>query len=176
MEILYQSSVAWAGFLGAALAVLVSLALAADKDALYLTIKALGELSDTEFASTMPGLLAMFSKQGWLVLLWGIVLLPVGFGIQAIALLRSRSLTRWQSLLFLVGVMLIGTPDAVEVVNLTAPVLLTIALARSGIRIMNDDKPSQAVQGAHECFPADFLRTALNTRSTSGLRLPTPAQ
>ena len=31
----------------------------------------------------MPGLLAMFSKRGWLVLLWGILLLPIGFGIQA---------------------------------------------------------------------------------------------
>ena len=27
----------------------------------------------------------MFSKHGWLVLIWGILFLPVGFGIQAIA-------------------------------------------------------------------------------------------
>ncbi len=27
----------------------------------------------------------MFSKHGWLVLIWGILFLPVGFGIQVIA-------------------------------------------------------------------------------------------
>jgi len=27
----------------------------------------------------MPGLLAMFAKEGWLILLWGIMLLPIGF-------------------------------------------------------------------------------------------------
>jgi hypothetical protein len=71
-----------------------------------------------------------------LVLLWGILLLPVGFGIQAIALLQSKSLTRWQSLLFLVGVLLIGTPDGVEIVNLTASILLTITFVLYGIQIV----------------------------------------
>ena len=89
--------------MAAALAVLGALALAADKGALCLTMSALDELSDTEFTSMMPGLLAMFSKRGWLVLLWGILLLPVGFGIQAIALLKSKAIARWQSLLFLIG-------------------------------------------------------------------------
>lgn len=81
MKRLERSSGALAGFVGAALAVLGSLALAADKGALCLTMSALDGLSDAEFAGMMPGLLAMFSKRGWLVLLWGIVLLPLGFGI-----------------------------------------------------------------------------------------------
>jgi hypothetical protein len=99
-------------------------------------MSALDGLSDAEFANMMPGLLAMFSKAGWLVLLWGIVLLPLGVGIQAIALLRSGALARWQSLLLLVGVLLIGTPDGVEVVNLTASVLLTVALVPYGVRLI----------------------------------------
>jgi hypothetical protein len=139
MKLLDQGPGAWAGFVGAALAVLGSLALAADKGALCLTMSALDELSDAEFASMMPGLLAMFSKGGWLVLLWGIMLLPVGFGIQAIALLRSGPLARWQSLLLLVGVLLIGTPDGVEVVNLTASVLLTIAFVPYGIQLIRGE-------------------------------------
>jgi hypothetical protein len=139
MKRLDHGSGAWAGFLGGALAVLGALALAADKGALCLTVSALNELSDTEFANMMPGLLAMFSKGGWLVLLGGIMLLPVGFGIQAIALLRSGSLARWQSLLFLVGVLLIGTPDGVEVVNLTASVLLTIAFLPYGIQLIRGE-------------------------------------
>lgn len=140
MKLLDRSSGAWAGFLGAALAVLGALALAADKGALCLTMSALDELSDTEFTNMMPGLLAMFSKRGWLVLIWGIVLLPVGFGIQAIALFKSKSIVRWQSFLFLVGVLLIATPDGVEIVNLTASVLLTIAFVPYGLQMIRNER------------------------------------
>jgi len=42
----------------------------------------------------MPGLVARFAKSGWLVVLWG--------------------------LLFLIGVLLVSTPDGVEIVNLSA--------------------------------------------------------
>jgi hypothetical protein len=136
MHVLDRTSGAWAGFLGAALAVLGALALAADKGALCLTMSALNGLSDAEFTNMMPGLLAMFSKQGWLVLLWGILLLPVGFGVQAIALFRSQALPRWQSALFLVGVLLIATPDGVELVNLTASVLLAVAFVPYGLHLM----------------------------------------
>lgn len=145
MELLERSSGARAGFLGAAMAVLGALALAADKGALCLTMSALDELSDTEFTSMMPGLLAMFSKRGWLILLWGILLLPVGFGIQAIALLKTRSIARWQSVLFLVGVLLIATPDGVEVVNLTASVLLAIAFVPYGIQMIRNE-PREAAR------------------------------
>ena len=136
MRLLGHTSSAWWGFLGGALAVLGSLALAADKGALCLTMSALNKLSDAEFTSMMPGLLAIFTKSGWLVLLWGIVLLPLGFGIQAIGLFRSKSLTRWQSLLLLVGVLLIALPDGVEIVNLTASILLAIAFVPYGIELI----------------------------------------
>jgi hypothetical protein len=124
-----------------------SLALAADKGALCLTMSALDELSDSEFTSMMPGLLAIFSKRGWLVLLWGTLLLPVGFGIQAIALLKSKSLTRWQSLLLLIGVLVIGAPDGVEVVNLTAAILLTIAFVPYGIQIIRSQRQEAIANG-----------------------------
>ena len=148
MKLLDRSSGAWAGFVGAALAVLGALALAADKGALCLTMSALDGLSDTEFAGMMPGLLAMFSKRGWLVLLWGILLLPVGFGIQAIALFRNRCIARWQSLLFLVGVLLIATPDGVELINLTASVLLTIAFVPYGIQLIRHEPQAGVASGA----------------------------
>ena len=139
IKLLDHSSLAWAGFLGGALAVLGSVALAADKGALCLTMSALDKLSDAEFSNMMPGLLLIFAKSSWMVLLWGILLLPVGFGIQAIALLRSRSLPRWQCLLFLVGVLLIGTPDGVEFINLAASLLLTSAFVPYGIQIIRSE-------------------------------------
>jgi hypothetical protein len=137
-KLLDRSSAAWAGFAGAVLAVLGALMLAADKGALCLTMSGLDTLSEGEFAQMMPGLLAMFSKEGWLVLLWGILLLPLGFGIQAIALLKSQTLPRWQSILFLIGVLLVGTPDGVEIVNLIAAILLAVAFVPYGIQIIGN--------------------------------------
>jgi len=136
MTLLDGSPSAWAGFVGAALAVLGSLSLAADKGALCLSMSALDGLSDAEFSGMMPGLLAMFAQRGWLVLLWGIVLLPIGFGIQAVALLRTARLPRRPSLLFLLGVLLIATPDGVEIVNLTASVLLAVAFIPYGLQLI----------------------------------------
>jgi hypothetical protein len=139
MKFVDRGDGAWAGFLGASLAVLGSLALAADKGALCLTMSALDGLNNTEFSNMMPGLLAMFEKRGWLVLLWGIVLLPIGFGIQAVALLKSKSIPRWQGFLFLIGVLLIAIPDGVELVNLTASVLLAVAFVPYGIRLIRNE-------------------------------------
>jgi len=137
MALLDRTSMTWAGFIGGAIAILGSLSLAADKGALCLTMSALDTLSEAEFAQMMPGLLAIFAKEGWMVLLWGILLLPVGFGIQAFALIRTRIVPRWQSVLFLIGVLLIGTPDGVEIVNLSAAILLTIAFVPYGIQLIN---------------------------------------
>lgn len=148
MRLLDRTSGAWWGAVGAALAVLGSLALAADKGALCLTMSALNGLSNAEFTNMMPGLLAMFSKHGWLVLLWGIVLLPVGFGMQAIGLLRTKALMRWPSILFLVGALLMGTPDGVEIVNLTAAILLAIAFVPYGIRLMRSEHRAVVASGA----------------------------
>jgi len=138
MKMLERTSADWAGFIGGILAVLGALMLAADKGALCLTMSAFDTLPDHEFSQMMPGLLALFAKKGWVVLVWGILLLPVGFGIQAIALLKTRTIPRWQSTLFLVGVLLVGVPDGVEIVNLTASVLLTAAFIPYGIRIITD--------------------------------------
>jgi hypothetical protein len=136
MKLLDRGSSAWAGFVGGVLAVLGALMLAADKGALCLTMSALDTLPDREFAQMMPGLLAMFAKEGWLVLLWGILLLPVGFAIQAIALLRTKTLPRWQSTLFLIGVLLVAVPDGVEIINLTASILLAVAFVPYGMQII----------------------------------------
>jgi hypothetical protein len=136
MRVLQHGAGAWPGFIGAALAVLGALALAADKGALCLTMSSFDGLTDAEFAGMMPGLLAMFSLSGWLVLLWAIVFLPIGFGIQAIALLRWSSLPRWQSLLLLIGVLFIGTPDGVEIVNLIAALLLSAVFVPYGISLV----------------------------------------
>ena len=136
MKLLDRGSAAWAGFLGGILAVFGSLMLAVDKGALCLTMSALETVPDGDFARMMPGLLAMFSKEGWLVLTWGLLLLPIGSAIQAIALIKAKAIPRWQSILFLIGVLFVGTPDGVEIINLSASILLAVAFVPYGIQII----------------------------------------
>jgi hypothetical protein len=136
MRLLNNGSYAWAGLIGGVLAVFGSLMLAADKGALCLTMSALDSLPAADFARMMPGLLAMFSKQGWLVLIWGLLFLPIGFAVQAVALLKAKAISRWQGILFLVGVLFIGTPDGVEIVNLSAAILMAIAFVPYGVQII----------------------------------------
>ena len=136
MKILSQGSAAWAGLIGAALAVLGAILLAADKGALCLTMSALDTVPEEKFSAMMPGLLAMFSKKGWMVLLWGILLLPVGFAIQAVGLLQANALPPWQSTLFLIGVLLVATPDGLEIINLSASVLMAAALIPYGLQLI----------------------------------------
>lgn len=136
MNLQKNKSTAWYGFIGGVLAILGTLMLAADKGALCLTMSALDTLPEHEFQIMMPGLLAMFAKKGWLVLIWGLLLLPIGFVIQAIGLLKSKSLATWQSLLFLIGVLFIGTPDGVEIINLTASILIALAFIPYGLKII----------------------------------------
>jgi hypothetical protein len=134
MKLLDRGFVAWAGFIGAALAVWGIMMLAALKGALCLTMSAIDTVPDQEFAQMMPGLLAMFSRKGWMVLLWSIVFFPIGFGIQAIALLKTHAIPRWQSILFLIGLILMCAPDGLEIVNLTASILMAVALVPYGIQ------------------------------------------
>jgi hypothetical protein len=136
MNILSGSRGEWAGFIGAILAVLGAIILAADKGALCLTMSALDTLPDAEFSAMMPGLKAMFSKKGWMKLLWGIPLLPAGFAIQAVGLLQAHALPRGEAVLFLIGVLFVGTPDGLEIVNLGASLLMAFGMVPYGIRLI----------------------------------------
>lgn len=136
MRILGQGSAAWAGWVGAVLAVLGAILLAADKGALCLTMSALDTVPEETFSAMKPGLLAMFSKKGWMVLLWGLLLLPLGFAIQSAGLLQTNTLPSWQSALFLIGVLLVGTPDGLEIINLSASVLMAAALIPYGMQLI----------------------------------------
>jgi hypothetical protein len=154
MNLLERTTAAWAGLVGAAVGITGAVVLAADKGALCLTMSALDTVAPGEFAPMMPGLLAMFALKGWMVLLWGIVLLPLGFAILAIALLKTKSLPRWQSALLLVGVLFVGFPDGAELVNLTASILMAVALVPYGVQllarqpsVMNRREPTSSGSG-----------------------------
>ncbi len=136
MNILNQGSAAWLGLIGGVLSVLGAVLLAADKGAFCLTMSALDTIPEEKFSAMMPGLLAIFSKKSWMKLTWGIVLLPVGFAILAIGLLQVNALAPWQSILFLIGVLLVGIPDGMEIINLSASILMAIAMVPYGIQLI----------------------------------------
>ena len=137
MNILSQGNAGWAGWIGGVLAVLGAILLAADKGALCLTMSALDTVPEEKFSAMLPGLLALFAKKGWMVLLWGVLLLPVGAAIQTVGLLQVIALPRWQSVLFLIGVLLVGTPDGMEIINLSASILMAIAMVPYGIHLIS---------------------------------------
>jgi hypothetical protein len=136
MKILSGGRGAWAGFIGAVLAVLGAILLAADKGALCLTMSALDTLPDDEFAAMKPGLRVLFAKKGWMWLLWGIMLLPAGFAIQTVGLLQAHALPSGEAILFLIGVLFVGTPDGLEIVNFSASLLMAFGMVPYGIRLI----------------------------------------
>lgn len=126
----------WAALIGTVLAVLGTVALAADKGALCLTMSALDHLTDQEYTAARPALSAIFAKKGWLWLLWGMVLIPIGFAVLAIAALVTGATSTWVALLLLVGVLFIGVPDGVEIVNLSAALVMSAGLVPYGVSMV----------------------------------------
>jgi hypothetical protein len=136
MTLLDRTAQAWSGLVGAVVATFGAIMLAADKGALCLTMSALDTVSEEQFAVMLPGLLAMFSLKGYMVMLWGIALLPIGFAIQAGAMLMTGVFPRWPGSMFLIGALFVGFPDGAEIINLAASALMAVALVPYGVRVI----------------------------------------
>jgi hypothetical protein len=158
---------AWAGLVGGATAVLGACLLAADKGAMCLTMSALDTVDDTTFTAMVPGLMAIFEKQGWAVLIWGMVLLPLGVATQAIGLMRSRTWPKWQAGALLAGSLLITTPDGMEIINLIAALALLVALAPQAVRLARGSSPVTDGVATPRCRDCRFRLAAAATRKTS---------
>lgn len=124
MNVMEKKAVWW-GFLGGILAVFGAVILAADKGALCLVPSAFDTLPETDFRGLAPGIAAMFQYRGWLWLLWLLPILPMGFILQTIGLVRSNLIPRWQSIPMLIGSVLMANPD-VDLIGLIATIFLAI--------------------------------------------------
>jgi len=102
-------------------------------------------IGDQPLEPMMPALRAMFAKEGWLILLWGLLLLPIGFAIQAAALIQTRALPRWQSIGFRIGVLVIGFPDGAEIISVSAAILLAVVCLPYGLRMLRPASSPGAV-------------------------------
>jgi hypothetical protein len=143
MKVLEKTRGAWLGFIGAVASVLGAIALGAEKGAESLTMTALFGMPNSVFAGVFPGLVAIFSHRGWMGLVWGVVLIAVGLVLQAIGLLMTDAIPRWEAAL-LFAVCFLGWPDGREIINLTAAVLLSVALVPYGLRVLTRGQPLAA--------------------------------
>ena len=158
---------AWAGLVGGAMAVLGACLLAADKCAMCLTMSALDTLDDRAFATMVPGLVAIFDKQGWMVLVWGMVLLPLGVAVQAIGLIRAGQWPTWRAVVLLAGSLLVAAPDGMEIVNLAAALALLVALAPEAVRLARDTSTTSPGAAASRCRTCRHRLAAAGTRRAS---------
>jgi hypothetical protein len=136
MTVLKGTRAARAGVVGAGLAVVGAVLLAADKGALCLTMSALDTLPQRQFEQMMPGLVAIFSLEGLLVMVWGMVLMPVGVMIQSVGLWRAKVLPARQATLLVTSLVLIAFPDGAEIVNLAAALVMAAVLIPYGVRLI----------------------------------------
>jgi hypothetical protein len=155
---------AWAGLVGGAMAVLGACLLAADKGAMCLTMSALEAVDARTFNAMMPGLMAIFDKQGWVVLVWGMVLLPLGVALQAVGLMRSGVWPKWQAGVLLAGSLLIAAPDGMEIVNLAAAMALLVALAPQAVRLFRGTSSITRGTAASRCRDCRYRRAAQAAR------------
>lgn len=125
------------GFAGGIVAILGAIFLAVDKGALCLVVSAFDTLQDKEFSQLKPGFRTISQKASWLKLVWGIVLLPSGFIILAIANLGGLTLPSWQCICLLIGSGLLLVPDGFEIVNLGASLVLITGLLPMGLSWLN---------------------------------------
>jgi hypothetical protein len=121
------------GFAGGLVAILGSISLAVDKGALCLVVSAFDTLPDNEFAQLKPGFKTMSQKASWLKLVWGIVLLPLGFILLAIANLVGLTIPAWQCICLIIGSGLLLVPDGFEIINLGASIILLAGLLPMGL-------------------------------------------
>lgn len=137
---------AWLGFIGGVMAIFGAVILAVDKSALCLVPSAFDTLPEEQFAQLLPGIEAMFNYEGWLVLLWLLPLLPIGFAIQGVGLYIARAVPRWQSTLAIIGSLLLANPD-IDLIGLVASVILAIAFVPFGIQIIKgkEIEPSEGL-------------------------------
>jgi len=69
----------------------------------------------------LPGIEALMAKKGWLFVLWGILLLPLGFTIQAIGLIKARFFNRVKKRLNAASSKSFITPWITPATNITNP-------------------------------------------------------
>lgn len=124
-------------FVAGVLGIVGCFMLAADKGALGLVPTAFDTLPEEQFRQLLPGLQAMIQYKGhmWMAKLY--VLMPVGFVLMGIALVRSKIVPRYQGLAVILGALMLFNPD-IDLISLAASVVLAIGLVPMGVALIRN--------------------------------------
>jgi len=130
----------WWGFIGGVLGIFGAVVLAVDKGALTLVLTAFDTLPDSEFQAIYPALQVLLDQRGWLWIVRFLALLPFGFAILTIGLVKARVIGWAQATVVVIGLALLLAPD-IEIVNTTGAFLLSVGLLPLGFREMRGELP-----------------------------------
>lgn len=130
------------GIIGGMMAILGCVIMVGSKGAFCLSVAGFDTLPEHEFQQLFPAFKALFEKAGMLKITWGLALLPLGFVIQSIGLIKGNYIPIWQAVLILTGSLLLANPG-IELINLTASILLFTGLLSPGIQLLNGKIASQ---------------------------------
>ena len=128
---------AWLGFIGCVMVVLGGIILTVDKTALCLVPSAFDTLTEAQFEQLVPGIKALFAYKGYLFIIWLLPLLPLGFVLQGIGLYISRLIPRWQSIIIIIGALLLANPD-IDLISLVGSIIVAIGLIPLGVQIIRN--------------------------------------
>ena len=128
---------AWLGFIGCVMVVLGGIILTVDKTALCLVPSAFDTLTEAQFEQLVPGIEALFAYKGYLFIIWLLPLLPLGFVVQGIGLYISRLIPRWQSIIIIIGALLLANPD-IDLISLVGSIIVAIGLIPLGVQIIRN--------------------------------------
>lgn len=128
-------------FITGILGVFGSFMLVADKAALTLVPSAFETLPDEQFWQLRPGLEAMINYEGQLWMAQLYFLIPLGFLLMSIVLLKTRRVARWQAISILLGSLLFFNPD-IDLISLIASVFLAIGMVPWGLQEFKKSKIS----------------------------------
>ncbi len=135
---LLENRSAWWGLIGGILAVSGAIILAVDKAALCLVPSALDTLSEIQYQAMIPGITAMFAGKGGLWVLHLLPILPVGFVLLSIGLLRAKALPLQISIPILIGSLLMANPD-IDLIGLIATSFLALGFFQYAICLFRTD-------------------------------------
>ena len=124
-------------FVGTAMVFIGALMLLGNKSALCLTISGFDTLGDHELETMLPGLDVLLNREGWLVVLNLLPLLPIGWVLLGIVIIKTKLISRWQSIPLTIGSLLLANPE-IEVVNLVASFFLAAGFIPYSLTLLKE--------------------------------------
>jgi hypothetical protein len=125
------------GLIGGLMVLVGSVSLAANKGAFCLSVAGFDTLSDADFQQILPAFQALFAKEGLLKATLTLPLLPLGFIVQSIGLLRGKYIPTREGITIFLGSLLMANPG-IELFNLMGAIVLHIGFLPLSFRLITN--------------------------------------